>query len=117
MIKKHWITLTLGVSISLIASWTHAGYREVWATVTSVEPVVEERRGPSKDPACRTPRPESASGLADLLAWDLRTCVPSIRLQTTHYRVGYEWGGRQYTSLSKTLPGHKIKLQVNLDPI
>ena len=112
--NKYFIALILSTCAVMTATPSQA--EQVWTEVTRVEPLQEQRRIAPKAAACQTRKPGEQRGLATLLAWDLTDCVYQQINTTTGYRVHYQWAGHSYSYFSKSLPGQKIKLDVDVRP-
>ena len=101
----------------LFAGDAASGQGEDWADVVRVEPIVKSQQVSPADPACQDQRPRRIAGLVELLRWDL---VPDCQFQerriTSHYRVFYTWGGREFNYISQTLPNSKVRVRLEIEP-
>ncbi|MEM7002748.1 MAG: hypothetical protein AAF529_18305 [Pseudomonadota bacterium] len=109
-------------AIALLASTTlnhtATAAEQRWVAVDRVEPITHTVRMPVNDPRCTAGKPRRSAGLSALLSWDVGVdCAPKTRQRVSEYRVFYTWQDRQYSYLSRTLPEHKIRLRVDVDPI
>ena len=91
-----------------------AGSLTVQAPVVDVQPVTEPAREVQRCDA----RPDSSSGLAATIAWDMGLNCHTERVETgrvTGYRVFYRWDDRVYNRVMAQAPGSTIPLTVRLD--
>ena len=89
-----------------------------WVEVTRVEPVMKTHTFPSNDPLCSADKPRRSEGFRALLEWDvLPQCQLNERQVTSHYRVYYEWAGREFSYTSESLPDYRVRINVDVAPM
>ncbi|MBK81612.1 MAG: hypothetical protein CMQ43_11965 [Gammaproteobacteria bacterium] len=59
---------------------------------------------------CQPPKPPAGTGLADLLAWDLRLGCEA----PAAFRVFYRWDGRTFSRVMAERPGATVPVRVRV---
>jgi len=113
-IATRFILASVLIGVILAAETAAARELRVSAPVVDVQPVTE----PAMEIEYCDDKPDEASGLVSMLAWDLGMNCRTERIESatvTGYRVFYRWDDRVYSQVMSSAPGSSIPLKVRLD--